>query len=253
MENQAITDLPRKRCHSDKKKAPVFQDHCEVLKKVRDIIVKRTDEVDKLLTSQNGNERRSLLNEMKKMEAVLKLLRDGGKAGESENTAASDEALIGDRDVREVLIDSLKNTTSPSPVGVKRMGDVDCKPFYEAMKRASKKEDSLRVALNMCQLWTECVKDPQWRPFKVIVIKGKSVEVIDHGDMKLKALKKEMGEEVQNAVSKALTEMNEYDPIGRSMIPELWNFKKGRKASLKEVIAFLLNQSEQKKRARLLP
>ncbi|PON36025.1 hypothetical protein TorRG33x02_350190, partial [Trema orientale] len=50
---------------------------------------------------------------MAKTEALLKLLRDGGKAGESEDSVASDEALIAEeeerndefRGVREVLID----------------------------------------------------------------------------------------------------------------------------------------------------
>ena len=64
---------------------------------------------------------------------------------------------------------------SSNPIGVKRMGDLDCKPFYEAMKRLFKKEDSLRLALNMCQLWNECVKDSEWRPFRIIEVEGKPV------------------------------------------------------------------------------
>lgn len=77
-------------------------------------------------------------------------------------------------------------------------------------------------------------------------------EVVNDGDKKLIALKKEMGEKVHNAVTRALTEMNEYNPNGRYPVLELWNFQEGRKATLKEGIAFILNQREQRKRTRLV-
>ncbi|PON98820.1 hypothetical protein TorRG33x02_054350 [Trema orientale] len=36
-------------------------------------------------------------------------------------------------------------------------------------------------------------------------------------------------------------EMNEYNPSGRTVVPELWNFKAGTRASLKEVVEFILD------------
>lgn len=67
-------------------------------------------------------------------------------------------------------------------------------------------------------------------------------EIIDENDDKLKDLKNQLGDEVYKAVTTALMEMNEYNPSGRYIIPELWNFKEGRKASLKEGVVFMLNK-----------
>lgn len=68
-------------------------------------------------------------------------------------------------------------------------------------------------------------------------------EIVDEEDEYLKSLKKEHGEEVLEAVIKAVKEMNEHNPSGRYVMPELWNFKEDRKASLKEGVEFLLEQS----------
>lgn len=67
-------------------------------------------------------------------------------------------------------------------------------------------------------------------------------EIIDENDDKLKDLKNQLGDEVYKAVTTALMELNDYNPSGRYIIPELWNFKEGRKASLKEGVVFMLNK-----------
>lgn len=67
-------------------------------------------------------------------------------------------------------------------------------------------------------------------------------EFIDEEDEKLKGLKKELGYEVYNAVKTALIEINEYNPSGRYITSELWNYSEGRKATLKEGVEFLMKQ-----------
>lgn len=65
-------------------------------------------------------------------------------------------------------------------------------------------------------------------------------EIINEDDELLRNLREEWGNEVCDAVISAFKEMNEYNPSGRYVVSELWNFKEKRKATLKEVIAYIL-------------
>jgi len=51
-----------------------------------------------------------------------------------------------------------------------------------------------------------------------------------------------MGEEVYKAVVAALKEINEYNPSGRYITSELWNYAKGKRATLQEGVQVLLKQ-----------
>ena len=75
-------------------------------------------------------------------------------------------------------------------------------------------------------------------------------EVIDEQDEDLKRLKEKWGAEVYKTVATALLEINEYNPSGRYPVNELWNFKEGRKATVKEVVSYIFKHLKSLKRKR---
>ncbi|KAI3684353.1 hypothetical protein L6452_33576 [Arctium lappa] len=75
-------------------------------------------------------------------------------------------------------------------------------------------------------------------------------EVINEDAELLTNLKAEWGNGIFDAVVAAFKEMNEYNPSGRYVINELWNFKDNRKAILKEVISYILKNLKSLKRKR---
>ncbi|XVE69202.1 hypothetical protein DITRI_Ditri09bG0132700 [Diplodiscus trichospermus] len=185
---------------------------------------------------------------LKMMEASLKELRE--KEGELEDLEALNQSLIvrerksNDelQEARKELINGLKEISSHAQIGVKRMGELDPKPFLEAMKRRYNEELAEKRASEVCSLWEEYLKDPDWHPFKCTKLEGKEEyeEVINDEDEKLRDLKNEMGNEVYKVVTLAIMEINEYNPSGRYITSELWNYGEGRKATLKEGVKLLL-------------
>jgi hypothetical protein len=69
-------------------------------------------------------------------------------------------------------------------------------------------------------------------------------EVVNNDDPRLRELWLDYGDDVCNAVKIALSEVNEYNPSGRYVVPELWNFQKNRKATMKEVFRYIFQQME---------
>ncbi|VAI92679.1 unnamed protein product [Triticum turgidum subsp. durum] len=147
------------------------------------------------------------------------------------------------QDARKKLIDGLLDiTTGRANIGIKRMGDLDLKSFTIACKRKMAKEDAEVTASILCSKWEDEIRNPEWHPFKVVMDGGKAKEILCEDDEKLRELKEKYGEEVYALVTKALLEVNEYNPSGRYSVPELWNFKEDRRATLKEVVEFVLKQ-----------
>ncbi|KAE8735156.1 Protein INVOLVED IN DE NOVO 2 [Hibiscus syriacus] len=195
---------------------------------------------------------------LKMVEASLKVLRE--KEGELEDIEALYQTLIvrerksNDelQDARKELINGLKEISSCSQIGLKRMGELDSRPFLEAMKRKYNEELAEERASEICSLWEVYLKDPDWHPFERIKLEGEEEyqeqEVIDDEDEKLRDLKDQMGYEVYKSVTSYIKEINEYNPSGRYIISELWNYGEGRKATLKEGVMFLLKLWENAKR-----
>ncbi|KAK4408816.1 Factor of DNA methylation 4 [Sesamum angolense] len=157
------------------------------------------------------------------------------------------EAKLDQKQALELQIQRMKGAIeclkdSRANICVKRMGELDGKPFVKAANMKYGGEDVTVKAMQLCSLWEDYLRDPSWHPYKVVMDGGTPKEILDENDEKLKELKTELGDEVYETVTTALHEMNEYNPSGRYPVPELWNSNEKRKVSLKEGIEHLLKQ-----------
>ncbi|KAJ9189922.1 hypothetical protein P3X46_001170 [Hevea brasiliensis] len=164
----------------------------------------------------------------------------------------NDELQEGRKELIQVLKDTLSSTVRTT-IGIKRMGEIDEKPFLNTFKQRFPPEEAQLQASTQCSLWQQYLNNPEWHPFKIIYYaEGNSEiqEIVDEEDERLQNLKLELGDDIYMAVVTALKELNEYNPSGRYVIPELWNFKEERKATLKEVIAYIVKNIKTLKRKR---
>lgn len=69
-------------------------------------------------------------------------------------------------------LQGFKEIFNRGKIGVKRMGELDSKPFHEAMKRKYDEEKVGEKALEQCSLWEEYLRDPEWHPFKITIVEG---------------------------------------------------------------------------------
>ncbi|KAG4939248.1 hypothetical protein JHK84_045440 [Glycine max] len=191
---------------------------------------------------------------LKKVDTLQKDLRD--KEQSLEELDALNQALIVKeresndelQEARKALVDEsflslagMKELSSHSNIRLKRMGEIDTIPFLDAMKKRYNEEEAEERASELCSLWEEYLKNPDWHPFKVIMVEGKEKEIVRDDDEKLNELKNDLGEGAYKAVVQALSEINEHNPSGRYLTSVVWNYKEGRRASLKEGVQFLLN------------
>ncbi|XP_047326707.1 factor of DNA methylation 2-like [Impatiens glandulifera] len=179
---------------------------------------------------------KELNDELEQKQNEIIDLKDLGISLLAKEIMSTDEV----QEVREEFIKDLEESMgSRASIGIKRMGEIDRKPFQIACKRKYPSSDVDIKAFELCSSWQENMKDPEWHPFRVIMnAEGEHEVIVDENDEKLKSLKEDLGVEVYEAVAVAVKEMDEYNPSGRYVVSELWNFKENRQATLKEVIAF---------------
>ncbi|GKB18894.1 ATPase 9 isoform X3 [Tanacetum coccineum] len=77
-----------------------------------------------------------------------------------------------------------------------------------------------------------------------------TLEIIDENDDMLKYLNGEWGTCIYHAVAAAFKEVNEHNASGAYVVSELWNLKQNRKATLNEVISYILKNIKNLKRKR---
>ncbi|KAM6576755.1 hypothetical protein CsatB_028592 [Cannabis sativa] len=238
MANDDNLDELRRGCHLSKEMSRLYESYYEERKKGQEIAKENAKLKQRLDDLENEHK--------KKKKTDIELMSD---TEEEENPEADSNimgALIANErksnnelmELRKLLINHLEKATTPSSFGVKKMGELESQTFIDATKSW---KDNIYVGMQKCSYWNDHIRDPHWHPFKLINIDGVLTQVIDEKDEKLKEVKEELGENVCEAVKTALIEMNEYNPSGRVAVSELWNFQKDVKASLKEVVEYIID------------
>lgn len=58
------------------------------------------------------------------------------------------------------------------------MGEINMKVFLETCKGRFSADEAEIKALELCSLWQEILKNPEWHPFKIVVVEGNSQEKV---------------------------------------------------------------------------
>ncbi|KAJ1691373.1 hypothetical protein LUZ63_015528 [Rhynchospora breviuscula] len=253
----------------------------EVLKLIEDQKREKEEALSKLLLLEKQlNEKQELELEIEQLNGTLKVMKHLEGEGDETDQAVHEkmeklneklemekkrlEELSGDlirkererndelQVIRKELIAGFEDVLSGQKtlIGIKRMGELNEKPFYGACKSRYGHQDAEMKAAELISQWQEELKKPSWHPYKRVEIGGETKEVVNEDDPKLRDLWLNFGDEVCNAVKTALAELNEYNASGRYVVPELWNFKEDRKATLKEVLRYIIRQCKSNKRQR---
>ncbi|PIA35287.1 hypothetical protein AQUCO_03600156v1 [Aquilegia coerulea] len=184
-----------------------------------------------------------MADKLEEKEGELQYLNETQVALIAKERESNDELV----NARKELIEAFEEMSCEADVGIKKMGDLDIKPFQAACKRKHHDEVADDKAVKLCSLWDKHIRNPKWHPYKTVIINRENKEVIDPEDKKLKYLKNEFGNEVYDAVATALLELNEYNASGRYPVKQLWNFKEDRRATVKEGAMFILDKWKKKK------
>ncbi|MCL7040764.1 hypothetical protein MKW94_021957 [Papaver nudicaule] len=187
------------------------------------------------------------------MEKVQKLMND--HAAQLESSKSKNNRLVARNEILEMkdhqcsgelqearaeLINALSRLDllgDRASVRMKNLGELDCKPFIEAAKWKFGAGKAEIKGHQLCNHWKEQLQDPNWEPFNIIQVGSNHYKaVLDEKDERLRKLKSDMGDAVVHAVQTVMMETAEFGATVDNVIPELWNFKENRKATLKEGI-----------------
>jgi len=72
-------------------------------------------------------------------------------------------------------LQSLPGTTScRTHIGVKKVGELDPSVFLSLCKRKFPAADAEAESASLCSKWQNEIENPEWQPFKVIIVDGKA-------------------------------------------------------------------------------
>ncbi|KAJ3693695.1 hypothetical protein LUZ60_009175 [Juncus effusus] len=174
-----------------------------------------------------------------------KLEVEKSRLSELQGDLVSKERMSNDelQEARKELINGLEEILDGRTlIGIKRMGELDPKSFRAACRRKFGNDDLEARIAEVVSFWQDELKKPSWHPYKRVEINGETKEVVNDDDTQLRELWLEFGDDVLNAVKTALMELNEYNASGRYVVSEVWNFKEGRKATMKEAFQYIFKQ-----------
>ncbi|KAG2630169.1 hypothetical protein PVAP13_3KG499901 [Panicum virgatum] len=126
------------------------------------------------------------------------------------------------------------------------MGELNEKAFKAACLAKVPPEEVATASYELYSSWQQQIGDLSWYPFKTAIVDGNHQEIVNVDDDKLQELKRAWGSGAHDAVVNALEEMKQYDVLSdRSIAYELWNYKEGRRATMRECINYMSNQVKQ--------
>ncbi|CAA0816427.1 Factor of DNA methylation 1 [Striga hermonthica] len=128
-------------------------------------------------------------------------------------------------------------------MGTKRVAKIDTKDFRNACSLRFPLEQPEIMADELCSLWQEKLKNPEWNPFTFVEYKRWEPQwVVNKDDELLRGLEYKWGHEAYDAVITALKVLQSYDPSGSYVVPQLWSFMKNKAATLEEVVRYIIVQ-----------
>ncbi|PIA45763.1 hypothetical protein AQUCO_01600188v1 [Aquilegia coerulea] len=210
---------------------------------------RRLDEDMSKSVMQNNSLDMASMEQKKADENVLRLIEDHKREKEDAlNKILQLEKKLDAKQKLELEIEELKGNLQV----MKHMGGEDDQNVQEKMKEIDdelkdkiEEMESLET-LNQTLLVKERKSNDELQEARKELIG----EIVNKEDEKLIRVRQELGDEVCEAIITALKEMNEANPSGRYIVRELWNLKEQRKATLKEVIAYILKKLRMNKRKR---